>query len=188
MKYLIYTIIILNTLFLISCGQSEEQNTTITESTKEVTSQENDPYSIAKQHFKVSFQLEKVDDEHYNLIAAINLDSGCYVISPYSPDSIFLPFELSIPENNYITTDSTLTELPTTTEEYDSIAELQVKYAKVNTTYTQKLILHSQDDFQVEGKIGLLIEPSCVPYQIDFVLSNQSGELTVTKTKTTSLL
>ncbi|PCI94611.1 MAG: hypothetical protein COB15_13910 [Flavobacteriales bacterium] len=188
MKYITFSLITLGILLIFSCGQAEEQEVTATEPIKEVTSQEKNTNDKNQMHFNISFQLEKVNNEHYNLIAAIDLEGGCFIISPYSPDSILLPFNLSITENNSLTTDSTLIEFPIAKEEYDSIINGQVRYVRENTTYTQKIKLNNQDDFEVAGKVTLLIEPSCVPYEIDFVISNKDGELTVIKTKTTSLL
>ncbi len=185
MNHATLPIIALGFLTIISCGQAKETETTATEPIEVVKIQESGSYDRTKQHFEISFKIEKIDAEHYNLIAAIDLDSSCFVVSPYSPDNILLPVSLTIPLNKLLTTDSTLIEFPITTEEYDSITEEQVRYARVNTTCTQKLILNSQDDFEVSGQVDLMIEPICIPYRIDFIISNTNGELTVAKTKTT---
>ena len=130
MKYITFSLITLGILLIFSCGQAEEQEVTATEPIKEVTSQEKSPNTKNQMLFDISFQLEKVNNEHYNLIAAIDLEGGCFIISPYSPDSILLPFNLSITQNNFLTTDSTLIEFPIAKEEYDSIINGQVKYVR----------------------------------------------------------
>ncbi len=185
MKYFTYSILTTSLLTLICCGQIEKKEVTEKQPPKEVPPKENDQKEMP---FDVSFNMEKIDDNNYYLITSIKLAKGCYVISPYSLDDIFLPVSLSIAENKSIKTDSTLIEFPISVEEYDALAETQVRFVKENTTYTQKLTLTNKNDFEVTGKVELLIEPNCVPYQIDFTISNKDELITVTKTKTTSLL
>ncbi len=182
MKHINYSLFILSLLTLLSCGQANEE--------KEVAVEAIDNSSKIEEEtdFNVSFEIKKIDDKHFNLVTSIELDKGCHVISPYSPDTILLPVNLIITENETFTLDSTLIEYPISTTEYDSLLETNVNYVRENTSYTQRINLNTQQDFEVNGQVELLIEPRCIPYQIDFTISNASGELTVSKTKTFSLL
>jgi hypothetical protein len=46
--------------------------------------------------FDIILQMDKINEEHYSLSATIELDSGSYVISPYSTDKFYLPFGMVI--------------------------------------------------------------------------------------------
>ena len=53
------SIIALGFLTIISCGQASEQEVTPTKPVEVVKIQEDGPYDGTKQHFEVSFQIEK---------------------------------------------------------------------------------------------------------------------------------
>ena len=134
--------------------------------------------------FNITLEIEIIEGEHY-LVAAMELDSNSYIISPFSQDSVYSHFDISINKRDKIILDNTLLEVPNSIKEYDPILEEEVNFVRVNTIYKQKLQLIYKGDFQVEGMIEFLLEPSCIPYDVEFAISYQSGKLRVMKTKMT---
>ena len=134
--------------------------------------------------FNIIMQMNKINGEHYSLSATIELDSGSYVISPYSTDDFYLPFSMVINDTSALIVQGDLSETPASVEEHDPYLNLSIKVVRVNTTYQQHLKIASKDDFEVAGLIEFLLEPSCVPYDVEFTISSRSGKLEVKKTKT----
>lgn len=163
---MIKTFTLLFALFSISCATEKKQ----TEKTQEP--------------FGVSFQLDRVEDNIYNLSVNIELEKGTYIISPFSKDTTYGQFEISIPENEYFSVYKEITETPNSVEEIDEVLKTPVKFVRVNTTYQKKIRLTSKAMFEVNGMLELLLEPSCVPYDIPFTISIHSGKLKVDKKNT----
>ncbi len=134
--------------------------------------------------FGIDLVIDKIDDDQYNFGVTIQLEKGSYVISPFSNDDIYGHFEISIDENKNFLSDKTLLEIPSSVEEMDPIIKEKVKFVRVNTTYKQKVQRLSKNDFEVAGLIEFVLEPSCIPYDVEFVISNRSGKMEVEKTKT----
>ncbi|MFK7806739.1 MAG: hypothetical protein AB8F74_02960 [Saprospiraceae bacterium] len=137
-----------------------------------------------KESFDIKFEIEKTDKEEYFLVASIELSEDSYVVSPFSKDDTYGHFIISIAENKYLTKGTELLEIPPSTEEYDPILEEPVHFVRVNTTYKQKLKLNSTNDFKVSGLLEFLLEPACIPYDVEFLISSSSGVLEVEKVRT----
>lgn len=136
--------------------------------------------------FDISLQIEapNSDKKYYSLITDIEIDSGSYIISPFSKDDFYLPYTLTIPSNVHLMPFGEVLEIPLSVESYDKFIEKQVRLVNENTTYKQRLKIHDQNDFELKGLIEFLIEPQCIPYDVEFVLTQSAGQLKVTKTKT----
>ena len=134
--------------------------------------------------FDIKLEIEKVSDNEYELAATIELEKGSYVISPYSEDDIYLHFEIAIPKNDYLTTGDKLTEIPVSIPEIDPILNIPVRFVRGTTTYKQKIKVNTSEDFEVSGLVEFLVEPSCIPYDVEFTAAFNSGILKVKKTKT----
>lgn len=134
--------------------------------------------------FDIILQMNKINDEHYSLSATIELNSGSYVISPYSTDDFYLPFTMVMNESPALVVQGDLMETPVSVEEQDPYLNKPIRVVRKNTTYTQNLKVVSKDDFEASGLIEFLLEPSCVPYDVEFNISSNDGELEVQKTKT----
>lgn len=133
--------------------------------------------------FEINLDIDKSNDTQYSLTVDFKLDKGSYIISPFSKDDFYLPFSIAINESKFIQPGQLL-EAPITVEELDTIINKQVRFVRENTTFTQNIKVLNQDDFEVTGLIEFLIEPQCIPYDVEFVISKNSGKLNVEKTKT----
>lgn len=145
-------------------------------------SKENSPKAALKP-FDIQLDIEKLDKNEYELAVAIKLNKGDYIVSPFSTDGIYATFSLAIPKNTYLTVAETLSESPKSIPEIDPIINKPVRFVRVNTVYKQKMKVTNEEDFEVSGLIELLLEPSCVPYDVAFSLSYKSGELIAKQTK-----
>jgi len=142
-----------------------------------------DLHSI-KESFDVLFQVEKLNEEEYNLSTTVILNKGSYIISPFSKDTTYGHFYFNIDKTDHLLADHKLVETPPSIEEFDPILEAPVKFVRVNTTYQQKLKLTKEDDFEVAGLVEFLLEPICIPYDVAFKISYQNGKMSVEKTTT----
>ena len=143
------------------------------ESTKENISK------TALKPFDIKFDIESLNDNEYNLATTVKLNKGDYIISPFSTDGIYLNFSMLLDNSNHLAINGQLSENPETAPEVDPIINKLVRFVRVNTTFKQKLKVEKQGDFEVPGLVEFLLEPSCVPYDVAFVLSYKKGEMTV---------
>ncbi len=136
--------------------------------------------------FDLNFKLERIDFSSAEcfLSANINFPSGSFVISPYSKDDFYMPFDLSFDESDHFVKVDSLREIPKTFEEFDTIIQKQVRFVRGNTIYKQKIKLQTKEDFEVTGRVEFLLEPICIPYIVDFVISQNEGVMKIKKTKT----
>jgi len=131
--------------------------------------------------FDISFLIEKEQSDLYSLSVIFELDSGCWVVSPYSNDSVYGPTTISISDNDYLIVYDTLIEIPASVEEFDSILNMPVRFIRKKTTYKQSIRVLTKDDFEVPGSVWFVLEPHCTPKKVDFVISYRSGKMEVRK-------
>lgn len=134
--------------------------------------------------FDVNFQIEKSSSDTYTLAIALELEGENFVISPFSKDGVYGPFEISLTENRHLTATGKLQEIPLSIEEHDPIINQPVRFIRQNTTFKQKLKLTSKHDFEVSGRVWFVLEPSCIPYEVDFQIYYSDGKMIIKKTKT----
>lgn len=134
--------------------------------------------------FDLSFHVNPKADSNYDFLIDLKLDSGNYIISPFSKDNFYMPFSLVLDKNTHLHIDQAILEIPKSKIELDTIINLPVRFIRTNTQFIQKVNVRTSDDFEVLGKVEFLIEPSCIPYSIDFMISQQDGKMAIKKTKT----
>lgn len=144
----------------------------------------NSSVALKKTPFEIELKLEQIDAKQYYVIADLALKGDDYIISPYSDDDTYLPFSMTLTKTAFLKPINNLLEDPASVAEYDPILEQMVRLVRGKTIYKQKVLLNTNDDFDVSGMIELLIEPQCIPYHIDFTIHHQSGNLSIKKTKT----
>lgn len=178
-------------LLLFSCNQakklpndSPEKSVIQSKSNSEGKDIFKNGYNINEPTFDVLFQVNELENNEYNLMATIILDKGSYIISPFSTDSTYGHFYFNVEKSDYLVTDNQLIETPNSVEEFDPIIEAPVRFVRVNTAYRQKLKLTKEEDFEVTGLVEFLLEPICVPYDVEFKISYKNGTMKVEKTKT----
>ncbi len=168
------------TLLTLSCTHSTKENEKVVH---EIT-QAVDTTTPIQPGFDLQLDLLQESQDTYSLSAFLTLDSGSYVISPLSDDDFYLSFDIAIPLSTYMTVDKGINENPSTIAEFDSIIEKNVRFVRQNTTFSRNLSLVSTEDFELPGQIQFLLEPQCIPYDVDFSLVHEGGVLRIENLKT----
>jgi len=182
MRYSSFYILIISLITLAACQESNN-NEVLPDEIK--ISKKNQIVEVEKQKkpFKLEFQLKKIDSENYNLVTTISLDKGSYIISPFSQDTVYGHFELTLKDSNNLVFTSKMTESPNSKTEFDPIIKDYVNFVRTNTTYSQHIKILNKEDFEVSGNVWFLIEPLCSPVDIEYILSYNSGNLSVIEGK-----
>ncbi len=66
--------------------------------------------SIIHESYTLSVQIDELENENYLLSAKIDFVDSSYIISPFSEDSIFGKFDISIENNSDILLESSISE------------------------------------------------------------------------------
>lgn len=134
--------------------------------------------------FNISLQVLRVEPTKCMIAITLDFHYGSYIYSPYSTDSFYLNFNLSLEENSSTTFIGKLEENPESIVELDSLIKKSIRTNREKTIFTHAVEVLSTEDFQAAGQIEFLLEPSCRPYIIEFDLTQSLGELKITKTST----
>jgi hypothetical protein len=134
--------------------------------------------------FNITLQLSNEENGLNSLSVFLEMDSGCYVISPFSEDSFYGHFIMSFEENNHFVLVNPILEFPKSVLELDTILKEPVRFIRENTTFKQTLRSTSNGDFEVSGLVEFLLEPSCIAYDVTLIISSCNGEMSVVKTNT----
>ena len=153
-------------------------------SNKTVTDTKPKESKIIDSTFDIQLKVEELENGDYYLVAAVELYDGSFIISPFSEDDFFSPFNMEITKSDFIISENTLLEIPVSLPEIDPIINKPVRFVRDKTTYKRNLIVVEKEDFEVNGLIEFVLEPSCVPYDLEFVISQKAKKLFVKKTNT----
>jgi len=168
-------------LVSIACGTVESQDSI----PDEVTFLKFDDFKIGDYPFDVKLEMEEINEEEYFITTTIVLlKKGSYIVSPFSKDSTYMHFALLIEDQEHFTINDDLLEIPSSVEEFDPILDMQVRFVRVPTVYKQKIKITNQADFEMSGLVEFLVEPACVPYHVEFSISQIDGKIIIEKTKT----
>jgi len=86
-------------------------------------------------------------------------------------------FDIVLEENEYLYEFPSLAEMPPSIEQFDSIVKQKVRFVKEHCMYRKSLKVLSEESFNILGRVAFLVEPICLPYYLEFTLSQQSGLL-----------
>lgn len=137
----------------------------------------NSKEKIAQESFDVGLLLRQKNADNYQLEVSLELKEDAYVISPYSNDDTYSGFLLSLEDSKLLQREGKLIEKPEAVEEYDEVLKEPVRFIRENTVFTQKLKLLSEEDFDASGQISFVLEPSCIPFDMDFTIQSRSGQV-----------
>lgn len=134
--------------------------------------------------FEVDLSLSQTTPKLTTLTATLSLESGDYVVSPYTTQDYLGVFDLSIIDTTHIEFEGNLIEFPPPIDLFFSFEDLPVISYVGNTRLSRSLKIFTEGDFEAYGEIFFVHEPSCLPYIVSFVITRKQGELSVTKTGT----
>ena len=134
--------------------------------------------------FELELSLSQTSPVLTTLTATLSLESGDYVVSPYTTRDYLGVFDLSIIDTAHIEFEGNLIEFPPPIEMFFSFEDLPVISYVGSTRLSRLLRISTVRDFEAYGEIFFVHEPSCLPYIVSFVITRKQGELSVTKTGT----
>lgn len=131
--------------------------------------------------YELKVQMNKVENDIYDLTVLINLNNDAHFVSPNSKRDFKGKFTLVIDENKTIALMSDLIESPLSVEEIDPhpFVNGTINWVRTNTNYRQQLKRKVTTDFIVKGLIQFTIEPRCTLEKIPIIITYKSGKMTV---------
>ncbi|MCF8463729.1 MAG: hypothetical protein K9G41_02735 [Flavobacteriales bacterium] len=143
-------------------------------------------HEIAKNHpYDVDFKIEKTSGGQYKLVTIMQLFGGSFYVSPHSTMNFKGRFTIEIAPNNNLSIGSSFVETPHSETVIDphQFVHGPVNWVTKNTRYDHSLQLHTEDDFEIGGKLIFVIEPKCTLEEVPILFKYKNGVLTVEKWK-----
>lgn len=142
-------------------------------------------FSVNHEDYTLHFSLEKVNDQKHMLVVAMDLHNDSFFVSPNSKRDFKGKFRGDFGTTESIEFYGDFVETPLSVEEFDPHPFVRgtVNWVKEDTTYKQLLLLKTQDNFQVYGRIIFTIEPRCTLEQVPFSIVYEDGELVFVEAK-----
>jgi len=131
--------------------------------------------------FDLDLSLEQASNSFFTLTATLGLDSGDYVVSPYTSQDLLGVYDMSLLDSTDVQFVGGLTEFPTPSALRFHYEDQPVLSYTGKTRISRSVEILSNADFESYGKIFFVHEPSCYPYEVSFVISRKLGMLSVTK-------
>ncbi len=141
-------------------------------------------FAKTSDYFNLEFSIDGSTENNKVLSIELSLNNGSYIISPNSNDNFYGPLTIfHSPGDNYIVKPE-LIEIPSSHPEMDTLINSFVNFVRVNTKYQQIIEIKNTEDFVTRGILEFVLEPSCIPYDVEFEIEQRNGLLTVTKLDT----
>ena len=142
-------------------------------------------FSVNHEDYTIHFSLEKGADEQHILIVSMELHNDSYYVSPNSKRDFKGKFRGDFGTSESIEFYGDFVETPLSAEEFDPHPFVRgtINWVREDTTYKQRLLLKTQENFQVYGRIIFTIEPRCTLEQIPFSIVYDDGELVFVEVK-----
>ena len=135
--------------------------------------------------YELAFEIQKTQDDQYELITTMKLFGGSFYVSPHSSGDFSGKFTIEVAPNDNLKIGADFVETPRSKEVIDPhpFVNGPVNWVKEDTRYEHRLIINAQEDFDIGGKIFFTIEPKCTLEIIPLMFKYKSGVLTVEKWK-----
>ena len=143
-------------------------------------------HDVAINHpYDVDFKIEKSENGGFNLVTLIQLHGGSFFVSPNTGKGFKGKFRIETAPNNNLSIGSDFVETPRTKTVLDPhrFVHDPVNWVTEDTRYDYPLILNTEEDFEIGGKLIFVIEPKCTLEEIPLMFKYKDGVLTVEKWK-----
>lgn len=137
------------------------------------------PYSPNGAPYLLDIKIERGVDNTYYLVSTIDFLEDSYTASPFSIHNYTGKFRSELFENDHVALGELTTDTPLATEPQVILNQEPADWIKQKTVFRQRLMLNTETDFLVGGKISFTIEPNCTFEVIPFAISNKNGRLQV---------
>ena len=121
--------------------------------------------------------LEELTKTESNLIVDLELFGKSWIVSPTEKEYPYGCMKIELDSNENIRTIGNIQETPTSEPLRPGTWDESFKVISGKTTLKQKIEVLSKDDFVAKGNIFFVLEPVCNPYEIDFKIIQESGQL-----------
>jgi hypothetical protein len=131
--------------------------------------------------YELTFDIEKGKDGQYSIVANMKLYGGSFYVSPHSTTEFKGRFTVELAFYDHLAIGDDFVETPRSKEVIDPhpFVNGPVNWVQEDTRYEYPLIVNSQEDFDVGGKIYFTIEPKCTLEEIPFMIKYRSGVLSI---------
>ncbi len=139
-------------------------------------------YDIAMKHpYDVEFKVEQRTDCQFKMVTEMKLHGGSFYVSPLTETGFKGKFRIEVAPNDDLTIGTELLEIPQSETVIDKhpFVNGPVNWVTEDTKYEHPLILHTQEDFSIGGKIIFVIEPKCTLETIGVLFKYKNGVLSV---------
>ena len=142
-------------------------------------------FKVNHEDYTLHFSLEEEKNQQHILVVSIELHNDSYFVSPNSKRDFKGKFRGDFGTTESIEFYGDFVETPLSVEEFDPHPFVRgtINWVREDTTYKQLLLLKTQDNFQVYGRIIFTIEPRCTLEQIPFSIVYEDGELVFVEAK-----
>ncbi|MGB0368132.1 MAG: hypothetical protein ACPGU4_06290 [Flavobacteriales bacterium] len=141
-------------------------------------------YDIANSHpYDVDFKIEKAETGKYMLITSMKLHGGSFFVSPITDTGFKGKFRVEVAPNDDLSIGDDVVETPKTKTVFDPHRFINgpVNWVTEDTRYDFPLIINTNRDFEIGGKLIFVIEPKCTLEEIPVMFKYKNGVLTVEK-------
>lgn len=167
-----------------SCAQRIEQNSDITNvgqiNKSEIVNKRTTPESS----YQVTFEIDSSRSPEPRMIISIDIFDKDFLESPHANGYYTDSSTLLLDENSKLVLKDSLETLQKSIESTDPWGHGRVNLVRRNSTFAQKLILKSPNDFEVSGTFSFVLAPEIDLQEVKFMIKNRSGNLVIEKLNT----
>ena len=131
--------------------------------------------------YRLTLDLETVENGSHHLVANMDLFGGSFYVSPHATGDFKGKFAVEVPQNEHVILGDDFTESPCSKEVFDPHPFVNglVNWVQEDTEYHYPLSMNTDQDFKVSGFIRFTIEPKCTLEEIPFDIICENGQLRV---------
>jgi hypothetical protein len=105
-----------------------------------------------------------------------------WVVSTHSTDSMFGKVDVRFLDLPLLMPAGELTERPESTWEVEHFSQLAIRVLRQDTEMRLPVRATSDRDFEAMGQVFFVLEPLCMPFEVDFTVGRREGVWTVERT------
>lgn len=98
-----------------------------------------------------------------------------WVVSTHSTDSMFGKVDVRFLDLPLLMPAGELTERPESTWEVEHFSQLVIRVLRQDTEMRLPVRATSDRDFEAMGQVFFVLEPLCVPFEVDFTVDRRAG-------------
>lgn len=134
-----------------------------------------------KNPYSVRFNVEKTSSNSYIIFTDIVSKGNTHFVSSNSSGELNDKFKIEIKDNNLVKIEENLIEIYTTTNENElnSFVGSFINSTDSKTTYKQKMIVNSEEDFTIYGTIQFMLPNKSKLEKTGIVIKQYNGELVI---------